>query len=652
MGEPVIEGRSEGRTPSAPLAPTLAGRIDLWSERAILGLVLGILVYSPLATGAVRPQDFLVVQWLTIATLVVWAVRFCINPRHRLLWPPICWAVLLFMGYAVARYFTADLEYIARQESLKVVMYGFLFFAILNNLHRQETTTVVAAVVITVAMAIAAYAVYQFITGSDRVWHFVRPAGYAGRGSGTYICPNHLGGYLEMLLPLGITYTLTGRFSPVQRILLGYASIVIFAGIAATVSRGTWIATGLSLLVLLGFLIRRQGYKLAVLGILVILLAAGFLALKRADLSKNRKEALASLTVEQDIRSHIWRAAFKMWQDHPWVGVGPAHFDYRFRAYRAQSPYAQGRPDRVHNDYLNTLVDWGIIGALLVASAWALFWWGVFRSWKYVQRAQNDLLPKRSNRSAFVLGGSLGLLAILVHSIVDFNMHIPANAILAVTLLALVVGHFRFATERYWHTVRWPLRVPLMIVLLAGIASLACATWHRTREVRWLVAAENLRPASTAQTDAYQKAFALRPTNFEAAYNIAEHYRLYAWQGLENHRTLTTNAMQWFQRAMQLNPYDPYPPMRYAMCLHWLGNHDQALPWFQRALNLDPNSYYTRAHMGWHYAQLADWPKVLEWMQESLKMRSDPGNVVAWQYIFIAERRKQEEAARPYSVPN
>ena len=97
---------------------------------------------------------------------------------------------------------------------------------------------------------------------------------------------------------------------------------------------------------------------------------------------------------------------------------------------------------------------------------------------------------------------------------------------------------------------------------------------------------------------------------------------------------------------MELNPYDPYPPMRYAMCLHWLGEHDQAFPWFQRALNLDPNSYYTRAHMGWHYAQTADWPKVLEWMQQSLKMRSDPGNVVAWQYIFIAERRK-EEAAKP-----
>jgi O-antigen ligase len=622
-------------------------RIDLWCERGVLGLILAILVYSPLATGAVRPQDFLVVQWLVVATLVVWAVRFCINPRHRLLWPPMCWAVLSFMGYAVARYVTADLEYVARQETLKVVLYGFLFFAILNNLHRQETTAIVATVLIVVAMAIAGYAIYQFITGSDRVWHFVRPSNYAGRGSGTYICPNHLGGYLEMLLPLGITYTLTGRFSPLQKILLGYASLVILAGIAATISRGAWMATGVSVLVLLAFLFRRQGYKLPVLGIIVLLVAAGLLAFKRADLSRNRKESLASLTLEQDTRTQVWRGATTMWQDHPWTGVGPAHFDYRFRAYRPPSNYAQGRPDRVHNDYLNTLVDWGIIGAALVASAWALFGWGVLRSWKYVQRAQNDLSIKRSNRSAFVLGGCLGLLAILVHSFVDFNLHVPANAILAVTLLALVVGHFRFATEAYWHTVRWPLRIPLMAVLLSGIACLGYATWHRTHELRWVVAAENLRPGSSAQTAAYEKAIALRPTNFEAAYTIGENYRAQAWQGAEGHEKLAAKAMDWFQRAMQLNPYDPYPPMRYGMCLDWLGKHQEALPYYERALKLDPNSYYTRAHMGWHYVQLADWPKVVEWMNESLKMKSDAGNVVAWQYIYIADRRKREGVSKP-----
>ena len=59
--------------------------MDRWCERGILGLVLAILIYSPLAPGTVRAKDFVVVEWLTVAVLAVWFCRFLINPTHRLL---------------------------------------------------------------------------------------------------------------------------------------------------------------------------------------------------------------------------------------------------------------------------------------------------------------------------------------------------------------------------------------------------------------------------------------------------------------------------------------------------------------------------------------------------------------------------------------
>jgi len=144
------------------------------------------------------------------------------------------------------------------------------------------------------------------------------------------------------------------------------------------------------------------------------------------------------------MRYKLWPAAIQVWQDNFWFGAGPAHFEYQFQQHRPKDPELQVRADQAHNDYLNTLADWGLVGALLVAGAWGAFYWGVFRSWKFVQRAPNDFAAKRSNKSSVVLGGSLGLLAMLLHSFVDFNMHIPSNAILAVTLMALVSGYFRF----------------------------------------------------------------------------------------------------------------------------------------------------------------------------------------------------------------
>jgi len=132
-------------------------RLDGWCERGVLGLVLAILVYSPLALGSVDLPQFVVVEWLTVALVSVWGCRFWLNPKHRLLWPPVCWAVLLFMGYAVGRYLTAEVEYAARQEMIQVLIYGFLFFAVLNNLHRLESTQVVGMTVLFLAMAIAMY---------------------------------------------------------------------------------------------------------------------------------------------------------------------------------------------------------------------------------------------------------------------------------------------------------------------------------------------------------------------------------------------------------------------------------------------------------------------------------------------------------------
>ncbi len=247
--------------------------LDNLCERSILGLVLGILVFAPLAFGAVDAWAFLVVQALTIGVMLVWALRLWIHPKPKLLWPPLCWVVLAFAIYAVARYLTADIEYVARQEMIQVVLYAFLFFAIVNNLYRQEYAQVISFTLVFLAMGISGYAVFQFFTHSDRVWNLT--AMYPGRASGTYISPNNLAGFLEMILPLAVAYLVAGRITPVTRILLGYSALVILAGIVVTFSRGGWAAAALALLVLLGILICHRQHRLPAFLLLVVLIGGG-----------------------------------------------------------------------------------------------------------------------------------------------------------------------------------------------------------------------------------------------------------------------------------------------------------------------------------------------------------------------------------------
>ena len=482
--------------------------LDRWCERGILGLVLGILVSMPLAFGG-EPQPpaggwldfwlldpFLLAQWLILPLLGLWMARLWLNPKPRLLWPPVSWAVLAFVLYAIARYLTADIEYVARQELIRILVYAFVFLAIVNNLHRQEMMQAIGLTLLTVAMLISCYALYQFLSGSNRVWHLQKP--YPHRGSGTYICPNHLGGFLEMLLPLGLASALMARFKPLTKILLGYAAFVILAGIAVTASRGSWISTLLALGLFFFLLVAHRNYRLPALALLAVLVVGAVVLVPRSEMFQTRaKQLFVYGKLDDDARFALWRPAARIWRDNLLWGAGPGHFDCRFDQYRPEA--IQARPERAHNDFLNLLADWGLVGLVLVGTTWTLVGSGVRKTWGFVRNAASDLGGRQSStRFAFLLGATLGLAAILCHSVVDFNMYIPANALLTVTFMALLSCHVRFATDRYWVTVRIPLKLLLSAAPLP--AHLGAQGVRRAREDTWLARAALISRSGNPRT--------------------------------------------------------------------------------------------------------------------------------------------------------
>jgi O-antigen ligase len=632
-------------------------RLDGWCERGILGLVLAILVFGPLGMGAVdtgtldqgipesRGWQFLVLQALTLGVMALWGVRLWVSARPQLLWPPVCWAVLAFVIYAIVRYWQADIEYVARTELVRILIYTFLFFAILNNLHRQEWMQAITLTLVCLGAVIAMSACWQFAAKTDRVWNL--HSGYAGRASGTFIYPNSLAAFLEILTPLALGCVLAGRLSHVTKIAVGYAAVVMLAGIGTTLSRGGWLVAGMSLALLCGVLLFQRDYRLQALALLAALLLAGMWVYPRAEQMHQRFQNTLSSGRADDMRLAIWRAGYDMWQDHFWWGVGPAHFDYRFRQYRPAG--MQLRPNRVHNDYLNTLADWGVAGAALVASAWGLLYWGVVRSWNAVRGPRDDFSRKKSNKFAFLVGASIGLTAILLHSAIDFNLHIPAIAILVVTLMALLSSQMRHATERCWWNPGVAGRVAVTLVLLAGLAYLGAQEWRGAREyvqLQWRVAATP--NPSRARLTALEAAWRIEPMNFETTYELGEVNRALSWRGGVNYAALAKSAIEWYDRGIKLNPYDGYNWLRKGMCLDWI-NSDSAAPGddsslcFQRAEELDPNGYFTAANIGWHYAETGDYAAARSWYQRSLRLEWVE-NDIAVNSLPQVEKRLKEAA--------
>jgi len=613
---------------------------EAWDERCrqgIFGLVLTLLIFTPLAFAGVGLWEFLVVQALAIGVMILWAVRLWVSPKPQFLWPPIVWAVLAFALYAIGRYLTADIEYPARLELIRILVFTFLFLAILNNLYHQDMVQTISYTVIFLAAAISSYAVLQFLNHSDHVW--TATSHYPGRPSGTFMQPDHFCAFLELVLPLSLSLLLVGRIKPLMRIFLGYSILAIFAGVMVTLSRAGWVSAAVGLLVVLGVLLGHRNHR-TFAGILLVLAGGAtwftthFLA-RSAAFQQHLLSPQGGLNFDVFMRMKIWMAAVRMWLDHFWWGVGPGLFDSRFNAYRPQT--MQMQPGWAHCDYLNLLTDYGLVGGLIVLAGMGLCLAGIIQSWKRVRRAESDFGSQFSNRFAFFLGALGGLTALAVHSLVDFNLHIPADALLAVTLLALLSSHLRFATERYWYKIRPPGKYAATFVLAAGTVYLGWQEYRLAGQARWLARAARIPGDSPARVRTLLTAFDCEPMNFENAFQIGECYRTTGFDRLTNGPALLETALLWYQRGEILNPHASFNWLQHGTTLVYLERPDEAAPLYARADALDPNGFYTAAIIGWHYLQIREYTAARIWLRRSLSLQAKD-NPIATQSLSLAEQ--------------
>jgi O-antigen ligase len=632
---------------------------DWWYERGILSLTLAMLVFAPLAFGAVDEWAFLVMEGLAAGVFILWGVRLCADSKFKLLWPPLAWAVAAFALYAAGRYFTADIEYVARVEVIQVLLFAFMFFAVINNLHGQDETQVISFTLIALATLISGYAVTQLLLHSERVWNLY--SGYLNRAGGTYISPNDLAGFLEMLLPLALAFLLVGRVGVISRILLGYAAIVMLAGLAVTFSRAGWIAALAGILLLLGILLGHRNHRLKAMILLLIMLGGGGFAVKHylvktAGFAERVFKADANGgpgVMDYHSRLNIWQAANRMWQDHFWPGVGPAHFDYRFDAYRPET--TQLRPGHVHNDYLNLLTDWGTLGGIIVFAGIGIFIFSLLKTWPHTRRAENDFGHGQSNRFAFFIGAISGLFALAVHSVMDFNLHIPANALTGVVLLALLSSNCRFATEKYWFRCALPIKIILTGSILAIVVAFAADEYRRVPETLWLSRAERQPVYSVERAEFLEKAFAAEPANFRTAYEIGECFRDQSFHAGDDLGCLAQRAMVWYAKAMKLNPYDTYSYLGTGICLDWAGQISASKKWYDQAETLDPNGFFTAQYIGWHYVQAGDFVAAREYFVRATKLAGIGNNysssLMAQAYLKICDSKLAQVASGAVLFP-
>ena len=247
--------------------------------------------------------------------------------------------------------------------------------------------------------------------------------------SGVYVNRNHMAGFLEMAIPILLGLFLTRSRS--IEVKTGMICLVLFLIVAQalTLSRGGWAATAGALVFMMTVLLSMKGFKQKglVVGIAVSVVVVGAIVLASTPVV----ERITTLT-QQDmddtltVRVNFWAGTEDMIKDNLYTGTGPGTFTEAFPAF--QAPGFAVLPVYAHQDYLQFMADNGIFFIPLLL--WLLFIF--FR----------EGFRKINGPSRQTMGISLGcmaaVVAILIHSFSDFNLHIPANIVLFTVLTSMV----------------------------------------------------------------------------------------------------------------------------------------------------------------------------------------------------------------------
>jgi O-antigen ligase len=462
-----------------------AREVRAWPARFDAGAVLfwaflALLVWAPIPLGSNRAWAWTFLEVACFALLAGWLVLWAfgwveVPVPLKSAWPawlllgawlavqavhvvplPPGWVAALSPESARVQSMTADIgiqrevmtlsidPQASRVSLLKSLAYSIVFFLTLALANRRARIVWLARVLVYAAVAVSVYAVLMHL-GNATDDHFGMLLGHGNSASGTYANRNHFAGYLEMSLALGIGLLIAGlsdrsadtwkKFVRVTlewilspKMILRLSLCILVIALTTTHSRMGNTAFFASLLIAgaIGIALSRHATRNTVILLASLIAIDLFIVGSWFGVEKLAQRLEQTTIVEVQEREDPAAYTMPLVKDYAVFGSGPGTFYVAFPHYRPDK--VVNFYDYTHNDYVQFAAESGI-PAFLVIGAFVALSLGVALAAQW--RRRDPLM--RGMSFACVMG----VTAILIHSWVDFNLQIPANAALFMVLLAL-----------------------------------------------------------------------------------------------------------------------------------------------------------------------------------------------------------------------
>lgn len=429
-------------------------------SRLMFVVLVTVLAWCPWPLGSNRPWSWFVLMTVLFALLAVWCVRAALRGQPSRL--PVGGRSALLAGVAglavgvaqmlpvpawLVQSLAADVAFqqslapgnqavmtlsldvgATLVETLKLAAYLAVFFLVMVLVDSRRRLSTLLTVLVVIGVAQVLYGTLaRYGAAHITLWD---PSFDRQTISGTYVNRNHFAGLLVLAIGTCAGATLmslrdhsagTGIRAAIDRltrIALGrglwlvFALMVLTGGLLLSTSRGAMMAAVAGVAIVA--VVTGHGRRLPRIaaGALILVMSAGIWLGTGELLPRMVDKGLAS------DRPELVARTLDLVERSPWTGGGAGTFGWRFpevRGENLQNAYFH----HAHNDYLELLSDVGVLGAVPFAIGALLVGWRLAAG----LRTRHDPLAR-----ACLTGTAMALAGALVHALVGFNFHIPANA--------------------------------------------------------------------------------------------------------------------------------------------------------------------------------------------------------------------------------
>jgi O-antigen ligase len=399
----------------------------------VKGLRIAICVlaaFAVLAFGTVEIWSEAVLEIGAAALLLWWSILVFFRREIEIRWSAIFWSIVVFIVIVVLQLLLRISVYpfLTRVGLLKFMGCVILFFLAVQAFQKRRDLKMLAWFLMSFGFVIAVFGIAQNYTSHAELYWF-RPLTAGGNPFGPYVDRDHFAGLMELIAPVGLSMIAFRGVRREQMPFVGVLTLLPVAALFLAASRGGIAAFVFELALL--FVLTRVHHSgrgtVALAGLL--LLAVVFIAWLGAGTVLQRMRSSTFVELSASKRTSMLKGAWHIFLDHPAAGTGLGTLVAIYPKY--ETLYDDRIVDHVHNDYAELLAETGIAGGLCGA-AFLIMLFGT---------AARRLSEEQSEFSRGIhAAGTVACAGLLVHSLVDFNLHIPANALFFLLNAAVVLS--------------------------------------------------------------------------------------------------------------------------------------------------------------------------------------------------------------------